>query len=192
MSREFARVVEEVDLVLAEAAELASVGPHFKIVHRTRELNSECSPGEEVAWALLVYRGREYLLNLSLSILLTFDYLARNRWLPQSARQIVAGMRVDPFYARHGADVRTDGKRTRKISRGAVKEYVKRIRRALEAAFGEAGLRLDPFSVLISETTEMNDIRYRLKASVEWVHRNYQQPVVSCDSIIRTKPRPEQ
>jgi hypothetical protein len=177
MSNEFTRVVEEVDVVVAEVKELVTAGPHFKIVHRIREDGKECSPGEEIAWALLVYRSREYLLKLSLSLLLLFDYLARNRWLPHSARQIVAGMRADPFYTKHGANVRTDGKQTRKISRSAVKEYIKRIRRALEEAFREAGLKLDPFDVLVSEPTESNDVRYRLKATVEWIHIDYARSV---------------
>jgi len=170
MSDRFSPVIEEVDLLVAEIKELATVGPHFKIVHRFREYGTDCRPGEEVAWTILVFRSREYLLRLPLSLLLVFDYLGRNRWLPQSATQIVAGMRTDPFYARHGANVRTDGRQTRKISRSAVKEYVKRIRRALQVGFHEAGLKLDPYAVLVSEPTESNEIRYRLKATIEWIH----------------------
>jgi hypothetical protein len=160
-------VTDEIDVVLAEAAELASAGPHFKIIHRSVDPVLECGRGEEVAWALLVHRGREYLLGLSHSILLMFDYLARNRWLPQSARQIVAGMRADSFYAK------------RKFSHASVKEYVKRIRRASEVAFHEAGLKLNPFDVLLSESTESNETRYRLKATIEWIHIDFTGPVRS-------------
>jgi len=106
-----------------------------------------------------------------------FDYLARNRWLPQTAWQIVAGMRADPFYTRHGASVRIDGKQTRKFSYSAVKGYVKRIRRALHKAFEEAALSLDPSSVLRSESTDSNGIRYRIKATFEWAHIDYARSV---------------
>jgi hypothetical protein len=170
MSVSLGPVFEKVDLLLSELEELSARGPHFKIVHRFREHGTDCAPGEEIAWALLIYRSREYILALSLSLLLLFDYLAKNRYRPQSASQIISGMCADPFYARHGKNARADIKRTRKFGRSAVKEYVKRIRQSLHHAFSEAGLKLDPSAVFASEPTETNEVHYRLKATVEWVH----------------------
>jgi len=170
MRDRLALVLHGVDLRLAELRRLAACGPHFRIVHRFREPGAACLPGEEVAWVLLACRSIEYPLPLPLSLLLLTDYLARNRRLPQSAAQIAAGLRTDPFYVRHGANVRTGARLTRKFSFSSMKEYTKRLRRALKVTFDEAGLKLDPFAVLVSEPTEGNEVRYRLKASVEWIH----------------------
>ena len=48
----------------------------------------------------------------------------------------------------------------------------KRIRAALQLAFREAGLELDPQRVLVSERTVGNEVGYRLRATVEWVHND--------------------
>lgn len=170
MNGKFAPVFHGVDVCLAESRRLAGRGPHFKIVHRFREAGADCLPGEEVAWILLIYRSHEYVLRLPLSLLLLFDYLARNRRFPQSAAQIVSGLRCDAFYVRHAANAKTGAKRTRKFSHGSIKEYVKRLRRALKAAFREAKLSLDPFAILVSMPTEGNQVCYQLKVSVEWIH----------------------
>ena len=163
-------VIQKVDLLLAELREVAGRGPRFRIVHRLREPGADCLPGEEISFILLIHRGREYLLPLSLALRILFDYLARHRRLPQNAVQIVSGMRVDAFYTRHGANAQAGVRQTRRFGRSAVKEYIARLRRALEVTFREAGARPDPFAVLVSEPTEGNEVRYRLRATVEWVH----------------------
>lgn len=170
MSNRFAPVLHTVKVWLAGGKRLAALGPHFRVLHRFRQTGANCLPGEEVAWVLLVYRSRQIVLRLPRSLLLLFDYLARNHHFPQSASQIVAGLRTDPFYVKHASNVRTGTKQTRRFSHGAIKEYIKRLRRALQIAFDEAGLKLDPYSVLISEPTEGNEVRYRLRATVEWIH----------------------
>jgi hypothetical protein len=52
----------------------------------------------------------------------------------------------------------------------SIKEYVKRLRGSLAVACGEAGLKLDPDEILVSESTESNEVNYRLRISVEWIH----------------------
>ncbi|MCI0718247.1 MAG: hypothetical protein L0338_04645 [Acidobacteria bacterium] len=171
MNSRFAPVLHRVRLLQVARRRLAATGPHFKIVHRFRQTGSgaDCFPGEEVAWVILVWLGREVEVRLSLALRLLFNYLAqKNRG--QSAAQIVVGLRGDPFYLQHGANVQGGAKLRRRFSYGAVKEYVKRLRRALQAAFDEAGLKLDPLAILVSEPTEGNEVRYRLKATVEWIH----------------------
>jgi hypothetical protein len=170
MSEGLEPLIEKVDLLLAEFDELVTSGPHFKIVHRFHEPGTRCLPGEQVGWALLMHRSQEHLLRLPISLLLLFDYFAKNRHRPQSATQIAAGMRADAFYAKHGSNVSIGVRQTRRISRTSVREYVKRLRRALQISFKEAGLRLDPYAVLVSEATESNEIHYRLRATVEWIH----------------------
>lgn len=170
MNDSFKSVIEEIELLLAESARLAASGPELRILHRFHQTGTDCLPGEEVAGVWIRHRSRDYPLALSLAPRLLLDYLARRRWLPQSASQIEAGMRRDNFSLRHGANARTSRKQTRRISRAAIKEYVKRIRQALRLAFAEAGLNLHPEEVLVSEETTGNEVRYRLKVTTDWMH----------------------
>jgi len=163
-------VAEEIEFLLAESVRLSASGPRLRILHRLHKPGTDCLPGEEVAGVWLVNRSRDYPLKLSLALRLLLDYLARNRWLPQSATQIEAGMLHDRFSLRHGSNARTAHKQIRHFSHSTVKEYVKRIRQALGMAFSEAGLNLDPTRVVLSEQTVTNEVVYRLKAAVEWAH----------------------
>jgi hypothetical protein len=162
-------VAHAVDLLLAELALFKSVGPHFRILHRYREPGTVCMWGEEIAGVYLVHRAREFVVPLSTTLRLLFDFLARHTHLPQSATQIAAAMSTDPFYRRHGA--RASGpKLTRRIGRASVKELVKRIRQALAQAFREANMAVDAETVLLSDKTVSNEVGYRLKATVEVSH----------------------
>jgi hypothetical protein len=163
-------VVDSVDLLLAEIRSLRSQGPRLRILHRFREPGVLCVPGEEIAVSYFVHRGRLFPLRLSLSLRMLIDYLAKHSHFPQSASQIEAGMRADPFYVKHGTNCTGPNGLKRKISRSAIKEYVKRLREALALAFREAGLNVDARRVVVSEPTVSNEIGYRLKATVEWVH----------------------
>lgn len=167
---EIQRVIEKVDLLLAELREIRSAGPRFRILHRFGRLNCPCEPGEEIVGVFLVHRTREIAVTLSVTSRLLFDYLARHRHLPQNASQIAAGMGVDPFYCRHGTRGSPQGDLIKTISRTSVKEFIKRTRLALERAFLEAHLDLDPEAVLVSEDTFTNEVGYRLRATVELVH----------------------
>jgi hypothetical protein len=170
MNGKFSPVIEEVDLLAAELNELEHVGPHFVVFHRFHMEGADCLPGEEIAKISLIHRGREFRVRASLASRLLFDYLAHRRRLPQSAKQIQAGITTDAFYASHGANAKSGKKQTRRFSHVSIKEYVKRIRRSLVEAFLEAELELDPKKVLISESTESNQVNYRLRISVEWIH----------------------
>lgn len=170
MNDRFSLLIHRIRLCLVGTKRLVARGPHFKIVHQYRETGAGCLPGEVVAWVLLVFGSQEILLRIPCSLLLFFDYLARYHHFPQSAAQIVAGLRTRPFYVRHGANAKTGVNLTRRFSHRAIKVYVDRLRRALQVAFDEAGLKLEPFEILVSEPTEGNEVRYRLKATFEWIH----------------------
>jgi hypothetical protein len=75
---------------------------------------------------------------------------------------------------KHGMNSGVPSKR--KISRSAIKEYVKRIRGALALAFREAGLHVDPKRVLVSKATMGNEIHYQLRARIEWAHLGENSP----------------
>jgi hypothetical protein len=110
-------VVDGVDLLLAELRVLKSQGPHLRIVHRFREPGMLCAPGEEIVVAYFVHRGQLYPIPLSLTMRMLIDYLARHSYLPQSASQIEAGMRADPFYMKHGVNAFPQNGLRRRISR---------------------------------------------------------------------------
>jgi hypothetical protein len=131
---------------------------------------TECLPGEEIFAVYLVHRGRFYHLPFSASLRLLFDYLARHPRAPQSARQIELGVLSDDFYAQHGDNSGQRGKVPRRISRTAVREYIRRLHQALELAFEEAGLGIDPARVLVVEGTVGNEVGYQLRASCKWIH----------------------
>jgi hypothetical protein len=169
MGDDFAPIIEEIDYVLAEMAALKASGPCLHILHKLHEPGTDCCPGEEVAIVSLVYRAHEIIIRLSPAQSLLIDYLARCR-LPQSASQLEVGIRNDRFCARHGAKARTREKYARRIGRTSIKVHVERIRRALQDAFREAGVDLDPFQVLASETTTGNQVLYKLRAHVDWTH----------------------
>ncbi len=178
-------VLEEVEVLTAEATELAARGPHFRILHGFHQPGTECCPGEEIVAVWLIYRVREYRLPLSTATLILFDYLARFRWLGQTASQIEMGIRSDPFCAQYGSAGGSSQRRARRIARSAVKEYVKRIRDALAAAFQEAGVPIDPRKVLFSDPTTSNQVGYRLRASIEWIHvprLSLVRPAIRCQA----------
>ncbi len=173
MPSELEPIIRTIRLLAAERAQLTKSGPHFKIEHRWRAQGTECAPGEEVAAAYLVYRGREFLIPLSLTLRLVFDFLAKHTHLAQSASQIAACFRADPFYTRHGANAASDGTLRRRVARSAVRVYVQRIRRALALTFREASLRVDPSKVLVSQETVMNDVGYRLRGTFQVLHSEH-------------------
>lgn len=143
---------------------------HLRILHRfKKEGTLFCSPGEEI-WALILLtsQGREIHLRLSLALRILADYLARTRHIPQSATQIAAGLRQSPFHLKHGR--RGGVSQRRKISRSHIRVYIRRLRQALEIAFQEAGLPLDPNRVLVSLPTTGTEVLYQLKAAIEWTH----------------------
>jgi hypothetical protein len=159
-------IAEELEVLLVERRGQSVRGPHFRIIHRFNPANgAPCGPGEEVAAVYLVWRGREFQLRLSTVLRLLFDYLARHSRLFQSARQIECGMRESRFYARI-----SDGSLWSTIPRAYVRVYIERVRAAIQQACEEAGLLLASDAVLVSEQTVMNEIGYRLNATVDWVH----------------------
>jgi hypothetical protein len=168
MSADLHPIAERADVLLAELARLSQTGPDLRIFHRFQELGTYCQAGEEIWVISVIHRGRQTILPLSLALRQIVNYLAETRHIPQSATQIAAGMRRSAFYVKHGMNSGILSKR--KISRSAVKEYVKRIRKAFGISFREVALALDPKRVLVSKTTVGNEIHYQLRARIEWVH----------------------
>ena len=143
--------------------------PTFAIVHRFWKPETICMSGEEIFAASLEIDGQEIQLRLPLALRLLFNYLATHR-IAQSASQIEAGMRGDPFYSRHARNSGSSKNLTRRIARSSVKTYIARLRTALQIAFDEAGVALRATEILISQTTVGPEHGYQLRAAVRFVH----------------------
>jgi hypothetical protein len=171
ISERFIPLVRTIDLVLAEQRQFEAAGPSLTIWHRFQEpAIIGCKPGEEILMLALNALGREVPIRLSLATKIVIDYTARHLHVPQNASQIEAGIRSNPFYLAYGSNAKIVVRRIPKICRSVVRVYVARFRRALALAASDAGIMLDPSRVLISETTDGNEILYRLRARVEWRH----------------------
>lgn len=167
----FAPIIEEIEFMLALLARTGASKPRLRVLHRLRQ-GSDCCPGEEVAQAWVIRGSEVFRLKLSTRGLLLPDYFARRR-LPQSASQIESGMRADRFCTEHAFNVLRSRRPPTLIGRRSVRVYVERIRQALALAFEEAGIDLDPRSVLVSDrAVDCNEVAYLLKANVEWIHED--------------------
>jgi hypothetical protein len=164
------RIADTAEVLLFELHHLLHSGPNILIHHayQLSDHNERCGPGEEIASAYLLHRGRAIFLALPLSLLFVLDSLARSRHIPRSATQIASSIRASEFYRKHGRNSGIASRR--KISRSAVKVYVQRIRRALDIALREAGIGLAAEQVLVSKKTVSNQTLYQLHASVSWHH----------------------
>jgi hypothetical protein len=163
-------VLKTLDLLVAEIRHLRAAGPHFLIVHRFRMPGNECGPGEEVFAVLWIFRGHKFQLRLSTTLLLLFDYLAHHLHTAQNAKQIELGVRADPFYREHAKNASGRPALVRRIPRSAVREHVKRLRRALTLVFRKANLPLDPNKVVVIKQTVGNEVQYQLKATCRTIH----------------------
>ena len=169
MPNNFVLLIREIEFLIADSTQLKETGPCFTILHRYWVPGTVCSPGEEVA---LIELGFGLSLPLPLTARLLVDYLGHYR-LPQSAAQIEAGMRSNPFYANHAYNVKTSSRQTRRFARSEIRVYIERIRKALEPVLEKAGINLDPAEVLVAESTVGNEVSYKLKASVEVIHSRW-------------------
>lgn len=164
-------LIRELEVVQLELAELRMSGPQFLIIHRFREPGTIwCTNGEETIDVLFQHRHEPYSLKLSRIGMLVLEYLARNRSLPQSAQQIALGMERDGFIQEQGRNAREQLRLKTTITRAAVKQHIMLMRKRLGKLFRRLGINLDPTRVLVSVETETNEVRYRLRAFVTWLH----------------------
>jgi len=170
MKAEFQPVVRKVDLVIAEAKELAEEGPHVRIIHCLWKPGTICAAGEEIAAVLLVHRSREYPLKLSLALRLLFDYMARHSRFPLSASQIAVGMRASQFHMKHARNACGRMPLHRGICRTAIKTYMQRLCAAFEIAFREANIDMNPAAVVRCRSTVTNEVGYQLRLTAHWIH----------------------
>jgi hypothetical protein len=161
-------LLEAVDLLLSEMNNFERNGPCFQIIHRFSQ--GSCAPGEEISTILLAYNSNLYQLPLALSQRFVFDFLAQHRRIGMDSSQIVSGLSSDWFYRDHAAN--SGHRQLKKIRRPTVKVLVQRIREAMESAFAEAKVKVDPYEVLCSCLAEGSKrVLYKLHADVRWQHQ---------------------
>jgi hypothetical protein len=138
-------IVDMLDVLAAEHAELTARGLHFRVVCR------DGHPQEPLA-AFFLYRGKVTSLELSPTLLALFVYMAAWR-VGQSSAQIAEGIRRGQFAKKAP-------------SRSSVKVWIDRLRRRM--ADKMVGTGLDSASVVVTARTESNVALYRLDAIVEF------------------------
>lgn len=167
------RLAEVLDLLAAEIRYVRSRRFVFRVVHRWHITGTACVPGEEVLAIFLVFREHEYQLRLSPTLLLIADYLLRTARYAQTASQISSGIGANGFYVEHG---KYGGrKRPSRVPRSAVKEYIRRLQKAIGIALTEANLCFDPKEILVVEDSVSNHVLYRWMASIDLVHLDLSQ-----------------
>ncbi len=106
----------------------------------------------------------------SKSIRQLVNYWVETKHIPQSAKQIAAGVRRSAFYTKHGMNsgVLSKPKLIRFRDQGVVCEdqfLEKRpVKRALQIPF------MDPKSIFVTEATVGIDIHCQLRAKIQWLH----------------------
>lgn len=166
---DLALVLFSFDLDILEVERMTTRGVHIVIVHRYAQ-TEECAPGEEIAAAWIVYRGKPYQIPLSTTHLILFDYLCRHRGVAQTATQIAHGLSNELFYTHHAANAKGARKSSPRTSRTAVKEQIARLRATLRTCVVAARIPLTPAAVLHSIHTSSNEVRYSICAVVRWEH----------------------
>ena len=170
---EVRRTVEEIEYLLAMRRQQEADRPHLVVLHGYHHPETVCLHGETVEQAYLSFAEQEFPLHLSLTGLVIVDCLARYRQTPLSAVHMERILASDPFYRRLGANAPSGHPAAVRPRRDSIKVYIRRIRVQLGKTLGEAGLNVKPERILVSETTDSNVVVYRLKASVEFRHRQY-------------------
>jgi hypothetical protein len=166
----FGQLIEEVDFLLAERRHLRARGVHLIVEHLDHVPGTVCAPGEMIGNIAVGGLHEPVPLGLSHMSLLLVDCLCRNR-LPLSAQRIEQIMNTDPFYIHYAANRIGYDQTIGKPDGRTVRVYVSRIRKRMDTVFQELGVRIDPLQILTSEATDSNVIVYRIKATVEIVHR---------------------
>ena len=88
-----------------------------------------------------------------------------------TAAQIERSLASDPFCIRLGANAPPAPRPSVRLARKLIKVYIQRLRLQLGKALENAGLAMRPEEVLVSEDTDLLNIKaYRLSIPCEFVH----------------------
>jgi hypothetical protein len=139
------------------------------IIHDYQEVPGVCMPGEEIVAVILVFRKRRYHLPLGPTHMILLDYLARCRY-GEDAWRISAQLQLDPFATEHGANSPDNHVRPARSSRNAIRQQIRRMRRALAIVIADESLDLDANSIIRSVETSTGTVLYSTGCAVSWDH----------------------
>ena len=140
------------------------------VVHEYAEVPNHCAPGEGIFGAFLIWKGKVYLIQLSVTHLILFDFLCRNRWIALDASAIATRLRTDLFAVHHGSNAPGHLRKPARTSRTAVRKQIERIRQVLAKLIVKENLHLDASNIIRSEETSTRAKRYRINADVSFEH----------------------
>lgn len=165
------RIVDEIEYLRARRLRVAQLTPRLLLTHGNHLPGTNCQPGESVEQASLLVGMETFPLNLSPSALMVVDILARKKPLSLTARQIECIVVSDPFCLHSGANVPSFPRSKAKLTHRSIKVYISRIREQLWKALRRTGLTIHPNGVLVSETTELeNLVSYKIVIPCEFEH----------------------
>lgn len=161
-------LLEAIELLVAEIAELERNRPCFRITHRFSQ--GTCAPGEEIEIIECAHNGDFLQLPLALSARFVFNCLAENRSHALDAFQIASTLSAGWFYRDHAKN--SGVRQTTKVRVATIKVLIQRIRKAMTSVFAGMGLTYNPYDVVQSFPAEGSKrALYRLNnATVKWNH----------------------
>ena len=158
------RIVAEIEYRRARRIHQSRSLPRFIAVYINQHSNTRSLHGAVIERACFIVATREVPISLGLKGLAIIDVLVRYKPGILSAAQIERILRNDPICARLGVQ--------RLMNRRVIKIYVHRLRMQLAHALDEAGITIEPKRLLVSETTELGNVKaYRLAMPCKVVHR---------------------
>lgn len=164
-------VVAEIEYLRAKRTQVASASPRLVVAHGAHQPLTKCLPGETVEQISLVVHSHVTPLSLSPTGLVVADLLARKRPMLLAASQIEQFLASDPFCIRLGSSSRSAPRRVVRLTRRSVKVYIQRLRTQLGKALEAAGFAMRAEEVLVSETTELSNVRtYRFAIPCQFIH----------------------
>jgi hypothetical protein len=146
--------------------------PRLIVLHGHHQAVKDCLPGETIERAWLFVRSDAIPLRISGNGLVLLDVLARKKPQPLTAAHIERILAADAFYLHLGANGLWAEKQKVRLTRRTIKIYIERLRKQMGKALKKAGLFMQPDDVLVSEETELLNVKaYRLAISCEFVHQ---------------------
>jgi hypothetical protein len=154
------RLVAEIKYRYARRYHRSQLEPRLIAVYRKQQSETRSVHGPVIERVHFTVGNRDIPVALGIKGLAIIDVLVRYKPSLLSAAQIERVLRTDPFSVRLGAQ--------RLMGRRIIKVYVYRIRMRLAHALAEAGVALDSKRLLVSESTELANVKaYRLTVPCE-------------------------
>jgi hypothetical protein len=169
-SQPLARVVIEVEYLLARRKLRAQERPRLVVVHGHHQPETICVPGETIDGCHLRFPDCNIPIPLAFPSLMLCDCMVRHHTL-LSVTRIESILTRDPFYGRLGTKSFERIEEMPKFTRASLRVYLTRLRKQVAKALRKGGSTLSAKEALISEMTESNVVLHRIGLPVQILHR---------------------